>query len=330
MQTEPRARVAVWLRWLLPLALAALLFVSLRAEFPQVLATLRNAKAVALVSLPLFLIWNQIATLAWRRLLDATEVDAVGVTSLARLRIEAQAVNQVVPAAGLAGEVFRATSAAAPSQIGRASVATALDNVAGTVAGLVFAVAAVVLHLFERSGPSELGPLALLGAFALVVVLLVAAVPFVFATRWLKLLSGKSVLRDTVEIFSKRGVALRRALREAVALRLVERVMGVFEIYVLFRATGVSLSGTEAALISAVIVLISFAAFFVPGQLGVAEAAVSSAAVLLGYPAAIGLSAALLRRARQLVVCVVGIVSLLLRGQGFRPLRQPSVYEEVG
>jgi len=239
-------------------------------------------------------------------------------------------VNQVVPAAGLAGEVFRATSAAAPSQIGRASVATALDNVAGTVAGLVFAVAAVVLHLFERSGPSELGPLALLGAFALVVVLLVAAVPFVFATRWLKLLSGKSVLRDTVEIFSKRGVALRRALREAVALRLVERVMGVFEIYVLFRATGVSLSGTEAALISAVIVLISFAAFFVPGQLGVAEAAVSSAAVLLGYPAAIGLSAALLRRARQLVVCVVGIVSLLLRGQGFRPLRQPSVYEEAG
>src|SRR5688572_13925615 len=167
MQAEPRARVAVWLRWLLPLALAALLFVSLRAEFPQVVATLRSASPVALLSLPLFLIWNQVATVAWRRLLDASEVRAIGVTSLARLRIEAQAVNQVVPAAGLAGEVFRATFAA-PSQIGRASVATALDNVAGTVAGLVFSVAAVVLHLFERSGPSELGPLALIGTFALV------------------------------------------------------------------------------------------------------------------------------------------------------------------
>lgn len=327
---QPRARIAVWLRWLLPLVLAVLLFVSLRSEFPEVGETLRNAQPVALLCVPLFLIWNHAAALAWARLLHAAGVSGIGLARLARLRIEAQAVNQVVPSAGLAGEVFRTTFAAGPSQLGSASVATALDNVAGTIAGLVFAITAVALHLFERSGPSELGPLALYGMVALILVLVLAALPFVFASRWLVLLTAKSSLRDTVEIFSSHAATLRRALRDAVALRFLERALGVVEIWILFRATGATLSVTEAALISAVIVLVSIAAFFVPGQLGVAEAAVSSAAVLLGFPAALGLSAALLRRARQLLVCAAGIISLLLRGHGFRPVRQPSAYEELG
>lgn len=330
MATQPRARIAVWLRWLLPLALAALLFVSLRSEFPEVATTLRNARPVALVAIPLFLIWNHVATLAWSRLLGAAGVPAASLASLARLRIEAQAVNQVVPSAGLAGEVFRATFASAPGQISRASVATALDNVAGTVAGLVFAIAAVGLKLLERASPRELGPLALFGTLALVLVLIAAALPFVFASRWVMLLTAKSSLRELVEIFSDRGAPLRKALRDAVALRFIERVLGVLEIWVLFRATGVALGVGDAALIAAVIVLVSLAAFFVPGQLGFAEAAISSAAVLLGYPAAVGLAAALLRRARQLAVCVTGIVSMLLRGHGFRPIRQPSAYEELG
>jgi uncharacterized membrane protein YbhN (UPF0104 family) len=102
---------------------------------------------------------------------------------------------------------------------------------------------------------------------------------------------------------------------------LLERIVAVGETYAVFHAVGASISISGAAVISAVLVAVSFAAFFSPGQLGAAEAATALVSGALGFSAAAGLSAALLRRARQLLVCALGLLSMLLRNYQTAPER---------
>jgi uncharacterized membrane protein YbhN (UPF0104 family) len=106
---------------------------------------------------------------------------------------------------------------------------------------------------------------------------------------------------------------MRQTFRSAVGLRLLEQVVAIGETYAVFHAVGAPISWAGAALISGVLVAVSFIAFFSPGQLGAAEAATAAVSVLLGFSATLGLSAALLRRARQLVVCALGLASLFVR-----------------
>ncbi len=105
------------------------------------------------------------------------------------------------------------------------------------------------------------------------------------------------------------------------ALRFCERILSGAEVYVFFVALGAPVSVADAALITAVFIVVSFTVFFLPGQLGAAEAAVAMSSSLIGVPAALGLSVALLRRSRQLAVCVIGLVSMLLAKQHQLPMR---------
>src|SRR5436305_30844 len=112
-------------------ALAVLCVVLLHRQLPAAVRALQNARPLALFSVILFFVWNYFASLAWGALLRAVGTRHHSVGQLARMRIEAQAVNQLVPAAGLAGEAVRTVSAAGPAELGAASLATLLDNVAG-------------------------------------------------------------------------------------------------------------------------------------------------------------------------------------------------------
>jgi uncharacterized membrane protein YbhN (UPF0104 family) len=106
-------------------------------------------------------------------------------------------------------------------------------------------------------------------------------------------------------------------------------VIAIGETYVVFRAVGASISIVDAAFVSAVLVIVSLTVFFVPGQLGASEAAVAASSAVIGLPASVGLSAALLRRARQLLVCVVGLVFLLMRKHSSRRLDSAKPIEEA-
>jgi uncharacterized membrane protein YbhN (UPF0104 family) len=302
---------------LFPLALAALLLFAFRERLPAVLRALAHAHPVALVVLPLFFVWNQIATIAWRLLLRATGVITPPLRELVRLRIEAQAVNQLVPSGGVAGEALRAVRAGGKEGWSPAALATALDNVAATIAGLAFALPLGIVALAFRRDPSRDGAVTGLVAVSCSLVLLIGAifVPFRFAPAWLSRLAPNSPTRKLLVPFAARTSEVRRAFRDALGLRFVERVVGLFETYVVFRAVDAPISIGGAALVSAVLVIVSFTVFFVPGQLGAAEAATAAAAGLLGIPVELGLSASLLRRARQLAVCLLGVVSLCLRGR---------------
>jgi uncharacterized membrane protein YbhN (UPF0104 family) len=313
---EGRARLRRTLARVLPLILAGIFLIPFREQMPAAISAVRKAHPVALVSLPVFFLWNQLATLAWRGLLRAVGASPIRLGELVRLRIEAQAVNQLVPTAGVAGEALRAVRAAGGRDVGPASLATVLDNVAGLMSGLAFAACALAFHSYTESGGRPLQALMASVAGALVFSVVAAFAMFRLVPRWLPRLSEKNPLRALVGPLRERVCDIRQTFRKAVALRLLERIVAVGETYAVFHAVGAPVSLSGAALISAVLVAVSFVAFFSPGQLGAAEAATAVISGVLGFSVATGLSAALLRRARQLLVCALGLVSMALRNYG--------------
>jgi uncharacterized membrane protein YbhN (UPF0104 family) len=323
-------RIGRVLLHVLPFVLVAVCAISLREKMPAAALSLRNAQPIAFATLALFFVWNHFATLSWRALLQAAGAGKATLGQLTRLRIEAQAVNQLIPTAGLAGEALRAVAAADRGEVGAASLATVMDNVAGTMSGVVFAAFAIVLHVQATAGRDELLALAVTAAPAMLLLLAVVVLPFHLASRWSA--SPKpsfGALRRWLTPFAENGPEMRQAFRRAVCLRSLERVVSAGEVFVVYHAVGVRISAADAAFISAVFVLVSFSVFFIPGQLGAAEAAVASASTLIGVPASLGLSAALLRRARQLVVCVLGVVLLSARRFRVGPMHAGAKPEEA-
>ncbi|HEX7388884.1 MAG TPA: lysylphosphatidylglycerol synthase domain-containing protein [Acidiphilium sp.] len=91
--------------------------------------------------------------------------------------------------------------------------------------------------------------------------------------------------------------------------------------YVAFHALGADISLTNALAIEALLNGILTAGFFVPGRLGVQEAAYTLLGSIFGIPADIALSVSLLRRARDLIIAV----PVLLVWQGIEAKRlQPA------
>ena len=325
-----RAGLSAWraVQRLSPFALVALSFVLLRKQLPGAVHALVHARPIALLCVPLFFAWNEIATIAWRGLLRASGVTAPSLGRLVRLRIEAQAVNQIVPAAGLAGEGMRAVRAARPGELAAASFATLLDNVAGAISGLVFAAGALGLRLQARAlAGNELKTLTLTTLAALALLVVAVAVPFQLGHKLVPRLAPGGRAHRLLAPFADRRLSIRRALRDAVGLRFCERILSGAEVYVFFAALGAPVDVADAALITSVFIVVSFTVFFLPGQLGAAEAAVAITSTLIGVPAAIGLSVALLRRSRQLGVCVMGLVSILSQRQ--RELSLPAQVEKA-
>jgi putative membrane protein len=87
--------------------------------------------------------------------------------------------------------------------------------------------------------------------------------------------------------------------------------------YVGFHALGVPLSFTTAIAIEAMLHAIMALAFFVPGRVGIQEAAYTLLGAMFGIPPEIALSLSLLRRARDFVIAV----PVLLAWQGIEARR---------
>jgi uncharacterized protein (TIRG00374 family) len=87
--------------------------------------------------------------------------------------------------------------------------------------------------------------------------------------------------------------------------------------YVGFHALGVPLSFTTALAIEAMLHAIMGLAFFIPGRVGIQEAAYTLLGSIFGVPPEIALSLSLLRRARDFVIAV----PVLLVWQGIEAKR---------
>ncbi|MCF3945387.1 MULTISPECIES: flippase-like domain-containing protein [Acidiphilium] len=96
--------------------------------------------------------------------------------------------------------------------------------------------------------------------------------------------------------------------------------------YVAFHALGADISLTDALAIEALLHAILAAGFFVPGRIGVQEAAYTLLGSVFGIPPDIALSVSLLRRARDLIIAV----PVLLVWQGIEARRLQPVSSDLG
>ena len=99
-------------------------------------------------------------------------------------------------------------------------------------------------------------------------------------------------------------------LVEVLGLELVGHVLLAMEIWVVMRAIGSAASWADAFTMEGAIKLIAAVFFFVPGQLGAAEGVYVLLADALRFGPAAGLTLALIRRVRALLIATVGLAAL--------------------
>ena len=88
---------------------------------------------------------------------------------------------------------------------------------------------------------------------------------------------------------------------------------GVLETYIIMRLLSPKAGFYEAVAIETLAMLVNTALFFIPGRIGTAEGVRTALWVLVGFTAAQGVAYGLVRRARELVWLVPGVVVLLKR-----------------
>jgi hypothetical protein len=101
-------------------------------------------------------------------------------------------------------------------------------------------------------------------------------------------------------------------LAEVVAIEMTAHVLLIVEIWILIQALGFSSSWIAPIIVEGGVKFVTIAFAFMPGQLGASEGVYALLAGAVGLPAAAGLSLALVRRVRGLLIAAAGVVALTL------------------
>jgi uncharacterized membrane protein YbhN (UPF0104 family) len=115
---------------------------------------------------------------------------------------------------------------------------------------------------------------------------------------------------------------LGAATQAALLWHLLERLLMVGEIWLVSALLGADLGLRGAFIAKGIASAAGAMLFFVPGQAGAYDGGLAYGFSLLGLPAELGLTVALVRRARQLLVGVAGS-GLLLLERGRRTEQEP-------
>jgi hypothetical protein len=105
------------------------------------------------------------------------------------------------------------------------------------------------------------------------------------------------------------GYVPLRAARGAqvIGIELAGQALLAAEILITVRVLGYSFSSLQSVLVEGAVKFISVAFFFVPGQIGAQESVYTLLFQSLGLPGAIGLTMALVRRVRALIVAAIAL-----------------------
>ena len=300
------------------LALGALLLAVLvyRVGTEPILETLRRLAwwQFALVCLPYAAIMAA-DTLGWR---FAFASDRAPFWRLFGARMAGEALNVVTAVGAVGGEAAKAWLMRRDVTYEESVPSIVIAKTTITMAQAVFLLAG--LWLAWRTLP--VGAEMLRAMMWLLVVEVVAVAGFAgvqvsgLVARGGRLLKMFGVIGDTAY-----AETLDRALRDyyrtewrrfglSLGFHLVGWLLGVLDAFIILWALGLSVSLTTATIIEALGSGVRFATFLVPASLGPSEAANAVAFAALGLGAGAGLAFSFVRRARQAVWVVLGLVVL--------------------
>lgn len=233
----------------------------------------------------------------------------VGFFNLLYNQLVGEAMNTIVPLAGIGGEPFKVRHLSRWLPLGEASQAIVLDRLIHAVSGLFYSSALLFITIYLVSFSAGLklsmifaGSLLAVLGFMLMVFSL-SKVPSQLTHFILKRFSSFEVLRQQ-NLPKSTFVA-------CFGYKLLGRMINLIEIYLILRFLGIAVTPGRMAIVAAFIAASSLFINVIPQGLGVAEAGVTGAFSLIGLAPHMGLTFGLIRRARIIFWALVGIVLFL-------------------
>jgi putative membrane protein len=300
-------------------ALAGLLLLSVLVAWQgwhDVLGAVGQAGWALLWLVPLRLFTLALDVRAWQVLLGP----APGFSFLLWVATVREAVNRLLPAAGVGGEVVGVRLVRMRLPDTAAITASVIVEVLLTMVVLyLFCGLGVVLMAHIAAGMPQVGVIAASLALSLPLPLLAwwllrHGAPFQRLERWsLRLLGARGTLAGldgaaldaaVARLFGRHGALLR-----ALGWQLLSYLLGSLETWTALRLLGHPVDLATAIAIEALTQAVRHASFVVPAGLGVQEAAV----LLFGYLAGVGgetaLALALVKRMREIVLGLPALLS---------------------
>jgi CDP-L-myo-inositol myo-inositolphosphotransferase len=279
-----------------------------RAPVADLTATLSAVGLKAALLFGIAFVWILLNTLSLAALVD----HEVRVVSLLRNRLVGEAINTLVPLAGVGGEPYKIMHLSRFVPLDRATHAVVSDKVINTVSGLLFFAAAGSLSIALVELPASLA----VGMAALVLLSTLGSVAL--SAVVLSAVQGRvlgRVLRKLGLVGDYRSPPLRPGtFAVALAFNVAGRVTSLLEVLALLYVLNVPTGAVHVVALAAVLSATSILFFVIPQGIGVSEAGVAGAFLLLGLPVHLGIAFALLRRARIIFWALVGVVVHVLHG----------------
>lgn len=272
----------------------------------------------------------------WRALVDVRRRPRL--LQAIRIRWAGESVNGLLPAVQLGGELVRirlAMVTGIPGSVAGASVTA--DLTVGVLTQIVFSLAGVAVLLGHLPGGDRdlvvgfLIGLSVLAVLVGIFLLVQNAGMFRFLARLLArvargrdglaLVGGAEALdRDLSAIYRRRG------LYGAIFWRSLAWVLGTGEIWFALYFLGYPVSVTEAFMLESLIQAVRSAGFFIPAGLGLQEGAFMLLGGLVGLGPETGLALSLMRRIREILLGVPGLLVWQL-AEGRRLWRRKAAAE---
>lgn len=256
----------------------------------------------------------------WQYLIHRPERPQFATTT--RIRWISQGVNFLLPVAQVGGEFVRVRLAMLAGVSGAsAGASVTADVTVGVVTQIVFTVAG--LFALMQTGVLQDTTLALALAAAVAIFTALVALFLIAQTlglygkmshglgrlirsaKWSKIVGGAEAVDAEVRAtYRRRGDLLAAAL-----FRLLGWALGTVEVWMALYFLGHQVSWVEAFMIESMIQAIRMPAFMIPGALGVQEGGLMLLTGMIGIGPEVGLALSLLRRARELVFGIPGLVA---------------------
>jgi glycosyltransferase 2 family protein len=261
-------------------------------------------------------------TAVWMAALTARAPSARLLAQLWQVRVIGEAVNSATPLGSVGGEPVKALLLRKYFGVGlRDGIASLVLAKTAILVGLTLFLAAGFAMMLATDRLPETMKLVAglgLGAFATAIVALVLVQWFRLASRaatWVSGLRYGAGLKRSLEALSDMDRQLsgfyrahRGRLVPAVALSIANWLLGAAEVMVVMWFLGYPISFADAVMVEALTQLVRAGTFFIPMSLGAQEGTLMLALGSLTGAPAIGLAVAIVRRGRELLWILLGLL----------------------